>query len=510
MMSDPTWNVSEDNGLKLAVLKNLSECKIEILNEQVEIAILKVCCDLKNKADNPNKLQCVMKKSQKFPDERVKKGFDSLKSEIQNANEEEKRVFEEQRDISEEQRSAFEAEKHVFRERAFKKRCESFDKFKKELNGFAVCKEKASYAEESEFLFVLAELKGKALLDYKGIITYVLADLLKEAERIDELSSSSFYRNYFKGIPNQRVLFGNYVDAYLRSEQLPTAEVLIELSAERYEGSESEARIYFDGQNITVLGTLSEEGEKYRIIKSENRRMIRKMMEIAKKGSVYLYADKGIEGCQITKLAKGEGENGSYIKFFGFMCWSIINEGKEEIIYRQGQYELNQSENDREYLVKIKNMRERISGSMPEKLRKWFADGWLEKLIEILRDQKHGTAVILTDCLTEADRLCSMNHGISIKDDQGICRSDSGWIKEQILSITNIDGALFMDFEGKCLALGVIVDGKVESPGDPGKGSRYNSIANYISQKNEGVYLGIIVSEDGMIELVSNLGAKFI
>ena len=62
-----------------------------------------------------------------------------------------------------------------------------------------------------------------------------------------------------------------------------------------------------------------------------------------------------------------------------------------------------------------------------------------------------------------------------------------------------------MNTAGKCEAFGVIVDGKATKKGDVGCGARYNSLDNYISQQSkETIYLAIIVSEDGMIKLISN------
>lgn len=108
--------------------------------------------------------------------------------------------------------------------------------------------------------------------------------------------------------------------------------------------------------------------------------------------------------------------------------------------------------------------------------------------------------------MKELDRLCRYKRGIKIKSKIQYSpkeNSDTGWNPEQILSITGIDGALFMNFAGKCLAMGVIVDGEAKTPGNIGRGARYNSIANYINLKKKGNYIGIIVSEDGMIDIIS-------
>ena len=53
-------------------------------------------------------------------------------------------------------------------------------------------------------------------------------------------------------------------------------------------------------------------------------------------------------------------------------------------------------------------------------------------------------------------------------------------------------------------AFSVLLDGEATVVGDVGRGARYNSTANYIKQKENGRYVGIIISEDGMINIESN------
>ena len=59
---------------------------------------------------------------------------------------------------------------------------------------------------------------------------------------------------------------------------------------------------------------------------------------------------------------------------------------------------------------------------------------------------------------------------------------------------------MFIDSSGKCLAIGVIVDGEAVKKGNVGRGARYNSIANYVKLKQGCV--GIVISEDGMVNVI--------
>lgn len=216
--------------------------------------------------------------------------------------------------------------------------------------------------------------------------------------------------------------------------------------------------------------------------------------------------DSGEKDWVVTKLVEKntelETETGSYIKFFGYLCWSIVCGGKEKITYEKGRYIINASPEKKEYIAKINNLKRKLPmNSIPGKLKDWFEADRMGRLIEILQKQGHGTAIILTGSDKEARRLCKMNRGTLVSKDEGICKDNEEWNIERLLSVTRIDGALFMDLDGTCIAIGVIVDGVAKNKGDTGKGARYNSIVNYIRQKTDGVFLGIIISEDGMVEL---------
>lgn len=73
-----------------------------------------------------------------------------------------------------------------------------------------------------------------------------------------------------------------------------------------------------------------------------------------------------------------------------------------------------------------------------------------------------------------------------------------------LAAVTSIDGAVLIDPIGTCHAVGVILDGHAVGKGDPSRGARYNSAVRY-HDTQRGQCLLIIVSEDGMINLLPNL-----
>lgn len=66
---------------------------------------------------------------------------------------------------------------------------------------------------------------------------------------------------------------------------------------------------------------------------------------------------------------------------------------------------------------------------------------------------------------------------------------------------TAIDGALLVDQNGMCHAIGVILDGVASGNGDGSRGSRYNSAVRYVDSR-QGCCFALVLSEDGMADLV--------
>lgn len=108
----------------------------------------------------------------------------------------------------------------------------------------------------------------------------------------------------------------------------------------------------------------------------------------------------------------------------------------------------------------------------------------------------HGGLIVISDnAEKEAQRLGNQSFPIESK------KLESKLIKQ----FTSIDGAILMDWDCNCYAIGVILDGIAdENIGKSTRGSRYNSAARYCNYRNsEGdKVIAIVVSEDGMVNIV--------
>jgi hypothetical protein len=109
--------------------------------------------------------------------------------------------------------------------------------------------------------------------------------------------------------------------------------------------------------------------------------------------------------------------------------------------------------------------------------------------------QRHGTTVLVTTDASEAQRLSAGAFPIHP------CRLSL----DDTEQLTSLDGALLLDVDSRCHAIGVILDGTAEgSIGEPGRGARYNSALRYISEqrRKNAPCIILIVSEDGGVDLL--------
>lgn len=107
----------------------------------------------------------------------------------------------------------------------------------------------------------------------------------------------------------------------------------------------------------------------------------------------------------------------------------------------------------------------------------------------------HGTMLVVhRDAAAEASRLLPQAQRIAPT------RLDGHILQ----AITSIDGAVLVDPSARCHAVGVILDGHATGTGDSGRGARFNSAVRY-QQAVGADCMVVIVSEDGMIDLIPRL-----
>lgn len=130
----------------------------------------------------------------------------------------------------------------------------------------------------------------------------------------------------------------------------------------------------------------------------------------------------------------------------------------------------------------------------------------LSQTIEYATHQRLGTMVVVAPPLLakrEVRRLSKAHQALVIEP---IAIEKSALPGKLLIEqLTNIDGAIYVDAENTCHAIGVILDGVVTSKtaGKSERGARYNAAVKYFSRSAiEKQCLIAIISEDGMIDLL--------
>ena len=121
----------------------------------------------------------------------------------------------------------------------------------------------------------------------------------------------------------------------------------------------------------------------------------------------------------------------------------------------------------------------------------------LWSLVEASIQQKKGALIVITnDAEEEAARLGGQSTRIKpVK------------VTAPDMELrTSIDGAVLLGQEGVCHAVGVILDGIATGVGDSSRGARYNSALRYVEGRTH--CMAVVVSEDGMIDLVPDAGDR--
>lgn len=160
-----------------------------------------------------------------------------------------------------------------------------------------------------------------------------------------------------------------------------------------------------------------------------------------------------------------------------------------ELVYSDGVYRLfsdKQKENN-----KSNDLIRQFSQKQNEQIN---------KIILKAKEQAHGTILIFgntKDIKNEAKRLADYGRGMIIIPVNLIDK------KIIVANIAAIDGAIMLDYEGICYAIGVILDGDIVVKGKTERGARYNSAINYIErQKILGrKFLAVVISEDKIVDL---------
>ncbi|MFJ7746702.1 DNA integrity scanning protein DisA nucleotide-binding domain protein [Peribacillus sp. NPDC097295] len=256
------------------------------------------------------------------------------------------------------------------------------------------------------------------------------------------------------------------------------------ISSQYYEGAESKGGILIGKVNSEYINKLIEFKEP---ISLKQHRTIRKLLEMTN-DEVYLLSD-GDTVYGLGKLSNYDKATESIfiIKFVKHYLWQLVNmdEVLMEVEYGNPKLPIEKIDYDQ-----FKDTFFRIFKDVSDEN---IQTVW--STIISASKQKHGTMVVISsNAKEEATRLGNQ----CLKINETII--DSNLIEY----VTSIDGAILINPNGECVALGVILDGVASNNGDMSRGARYNSAIRYLeTQQND--CLIVVISEDGYINLIPTM-----
>lgn len=215
-------------------------------------------------------------------------------------------------------------------------------------------------------------------------------------------------------------------------------------------------------------------------------RRIRKIMEIAKPPlRALLNHKKCIVGFTKSDAKRTE----SIISLLGKMNWKMSLR-YADLIFCNGVYRISCS--DVSYMYDFRKQMLEITERQNKKIN---------RIVEMIKRQTHGTTLVFSnkECIKrEANRLARYERGMLILP------TDLDKNSDVILKLSSIDGAMMLDYDCNCYAIGVILDGDAVVQGRTERGARYNSATNYVKRQkqDEKIFFAIIVSEDKTIDYI--------
>lgn len=119
----------------------------------------------------------------------------------------------------------------------------------------------------------------------------------------------------------------------------------------------------------------------------------------------------------------------------------------------------------------------------------------LTHVAEAAEHNDHGAMLIISnDAPAEAERLAPQAWST-------VPRVLSSAMLEQL---TSMDGSILVDGQGRCHAIGVILDGLAQGVGDPSRGSRFNNAVRYLGNNPPRAVI-VTYSADGSINILPEL-----
>lgn len=245
-----------------------------------------------------------------------------------------------------------------------------------------------------------------------------------------------------------------------------------QFSQRLYEGTGAAGRLVLarpDHPGVEVVSRLA------RPVFIESARAVRKLLETTDDNIALLVHEHGVFG--LGRVIDRDADDVFEITVVGHATWELTSCKVGLLRVAYGAPALPTPIFDTARLVDVMD---RVLGENDK----------AETLLPLVRTAaaaRHGTTLVISAAAaTEADRLSG----------QATLVAPSELTPELLAHFSRIDGAVLIDTDGTCFAIGVILDGQAEGEGDPARGARFNSAVRY-QRSAPAPTVVVVVSEDG-------------
>ena len=254
-------------------------------------------------------------------------------------------------------------------------------------------------------------------------------------------------------------------------------EVCNMISLQNYEGSEGAGRLVFVRKDHPAIKI----DLKLRMpVPVRDLGAIRKLLQMGS-GKLCLFSDSStVYGLGTVGEYDPAGEDIFVVRFVKRFTWELFHADHLMMHCREGRPQLQAPA--------------LAAAPVRETLERVFAGKNVDQLVALANAviaQRHGAMLVITPSAAgEAERLAKQATVVEPFD----------LIPDLIDLVTAIDGAVLVDLDCKCHAIGVILDGLASDKCTSARGARYNSGVRYAYQKSDRVVL--VKSEDGMVNVL--------
>ncbi|WP_435812678.1 diadenylate cyclase [Streptomyces mirabilis] len=172
------------------------------------------------------------------------------------------------------------------------------------------------------------------------------------------------------------------------------------------------------------------------------------------------------------------------VTFLSRGCWELMHTDTALLAVRDGAPSLPKHVLDGGYFVDLCD--------------RLFPEADSDALIQAARaigKHRHGAMLVISaDAKGEVQRLSPQSWDV-----------EPAPLSTSLLTqLTDMDGAVLLDPQGSCYAIGVILDGVAKGEGDPARGSRLNNAVRYLGTGRPATIV-VVYSADGGIDILPHL-----